>query len=199
MSTSERHRGYQEPQGTRFFEEFGYVLDYIPHGRPLSGRPRHYAMPTVQMLGESYFTLLEAELKHGAVVLLHERLYIGKEQREKVNRIVGRIGYEELTATAKAELPTVLEEFLESQESRFVEFFNEAQAVTPRMHAIELLPGIGKKSMWQIVDQREKRPFESFRDIRERTNVTDPAKTIARRIEEELRGESKYRLFTRSA
>jgi len=156
-------------------------------------------MPTVQMLGESYFTLLEAELKHGAVVLLHERLYIGKEQREKVNRIVGRIGYEELTATAKAELPTVLEEFLESQESRFVEFFNEAQAVTPRMHAIELLPGIGKKSMWQIVDQREKRPFESFRDIRERTNVTDPAKTIARRIEEELRGESKYRLFTRSA
>jgi len=85
-----------------------------------------------------------------------------------------------------------------NQEQRFLDFFNQAQAVTPRMHALELLPGIGKKSMWQIVNERERKPFISFKDIRERAGVSDPIKIIARRILEELSQESKYRLFTRT-
>ena len=65
------------------------------------------------------------------------------------------------------------------------------------MHALELIPGIGKKYMWQIVDEREKRPFESFKDLQERVNIPNPAKLLAKRVVEELMGESKYRLFTR--
>jgi len=180
------------------YEEYAYVLDYLPYGRPSSDRPRHVAIPTVQVIGESYFTLLEAELKSGAETSPHERIYIGKDRREKVNRIMGRISYEELTATAKAELQPVLEELTKNQELRFLDFFNQAQAVTPRMHALELLPGIGKKSMWQIVNERERKPFVSFKDIRERTGVSDPIKIVAKRILEELSQESKYRLFTRT-
>lgn len=180
------------------YEEYAYVLDYLPYGRPSSDRPRHVAIPTVQVIGESYFTLLEAELKLGAETSPHERVYIGKDRREKVNRIMGRISYEELTAKAKAELHPVLEELTKNQEQRFLDFFNQAQAVTPRMHALELLPGIGKKSMWQIVNERERKPFISFKDIRERAGVSDPIKVIARRILEELSQESKYRLFTRT-
>jgi len=180
------------------YEEYAYVLDYLPYGRTSSDRPRHVAIPTVQVIGESYFTLLEAELKPGAATSPHERIYIGKDRREKVSRIMGRINHEELTATAKAELQPVLEELIKNQELRFLDFFNQAQAVTPRMHALELLPGIGKKSMWQIVNQRERKLFVSFEDIRERTGVSDPTKTIARRIVQELSEESKYRLFTRT-
>jgi len=180
------------------YEEYAYVLDHLPYGRPSGDRPRHVAIPTVQVIGESYFTLLEAELKPGAATSPHERIYIGKDRREKVNRIMGRINYQELTATAKAELEPVLEELIKSQELRFLEFFNQTQAVTPRMHALELLPGIGKKSMWQIVNERERKLFVSFKDIRERTGVSDPTKIIARRIVQELSEESKYRLFTRT-
>jgi len=180
------------------YEEYAYVLDHLPYGRASGDRPRHVAIPTVQVIGESYFTLLEAELKPGAVISSHERIYIGKDRREKVNRIMGRINYEELTATAKAELQPVLEELTKSQEPRFLDFFNQAQAVTPRMHALELLPGIGKKSMWQIVNERERKPFVSFKDIRERTGVSDPMKIIAKRIVQELSEEAKYRLFTRT-
>jgi len=182
----------------RLYEEYAYVLDFLPTGRSSPDRPRHMAAPMIQVLGEEYFTLLEAELKPEVSVETQERIYVGKERREKVDRIIGRISYEELTASAKAELPVVLEKLIENQEKRFVDFFNKAQAVTQRMHALEILPGIGKKSMWQIVNERERKPFESFTDIQKRTSLAYPAKTIAKRIIEELSGESKYRLFTRA-
>jgi putative nucleotide binding protein len=182
----------------RLYEEYAYVLDYLQHGRAVTDKPRHLALPTVQVLGENYFTLLEAEVRSSIQINLNERLYIGKDRREQVNRIIGRISYDDLTANAKAELPSVLEKLIADQEQRFVSFFNNSQAITPRMHALELLPGIGKKSMWQIINARERKPFTSFKDIIERTSIGDPIKVIAKRILDELSGGEKYRVFSRA-
>jgi len=182
----------------RLYEEYAYVLDYLQFGRPAPDKPRHLALPTVQVIGETYFTLLEAEVRAGTQASLHERVYIGKDRREKINRIIGRISYNDLTANAKAELLSVLEELITNQEQRFVTFFNNSQAITPRMHALELLPGIGKKSMWQIINARERKPFTSFKDIQDRTSVGDPIKVIAKRILDELTGGEKYRIFSRA-
>ena len=180
------------------YEEHAFVLDYLPYGR--SGESsRHLVVPTAQIMGERYFTLLEAELKVGAMVTVHERIYIGRDRREKVDRIIGRIGYEQLTANAKAEIVPLIDELVKAQEKRFVDFFNNSLPVTPRMHSLELLPGIGKKSMWQIVNLREKRFFTGYDDIQKRTGLTDAKKIIAKRVIEELSGEPKYRLFTRVA
>jgi len=193
--------GYRQSAGfipPRLYEEYAYILDYLQHGRTSADKPRHLALPTVQVIGESYFTLLEAEVRAGTQVNLHERVYIGKERREKINRIIGRIGYSDLTANAKAELLPVLEKLIVNQEQRFVMFFNNSQAITPRMHALELLPGIGKKSMWQIINAREKKAFGSFKDIETRTSIGDPVKVIAKRILDELGGGEKYRIFSRS-
>ena len=182
----------------RLYEEYAYVLDYLQYGRPATDKPRHLALPTVQVIGETYFTLLEAEVRSGSQAALHERVYIGKDRREKINRIIGRIGYNDLTANAKAELLPVLEKLIANQEQRFVSFFNNSQAITPRMHALELLPGIGKKSMWQIINAREKKPFASFKEIQDRTSIGDPIKVIAKRILDELTGGEKYRIFSRA-
>ncbi len=182
----------------RLYEEYAYVLDFLQYGRPVADKSRHLALPTVQVIGETYFTLLEAEVRSGAPVNLHERVYIGKDRREKINRIIGRISYADLTANAKAEVLSVLEELIANQEERFVGFFNNSQAITPRMHALELLPGIGKKSMWQIINAREKKPFANFKEIQERTSVADPVKVIAKRILDELGGNEKYRIFSRA-
>ncbi len=179
------------------YEERAYVLDFLPHGR-LGARPGYRAGALVQVVGEEYFTLLEAVVKEGVVLKSYERVYVGKEARDKITYIIGRIGYEELTTTAKMELPTVLEKIVLDRESWFINFFNSAQAITPRMHALELLPGIGKKYMWQILGEREKKPFENFEDLQQRANMPNPAKLIAKRILEELAGESKHRLFTRA-
>ena len=182
----------------RLYEEYAYVLDFLQYGRPVADKSRHLALPTVQVIGETYFTLLEAEVRAGPPVNLHERVYIGKDRREKINRIIGRIGYDDLTANAKAEVLSVLEELIGNQEQRFVSFFNNSQAITPRMHALELLPGIGKKSMWQIINAREKKLFTNFKDIQDRTSVGDPIKVIAKRILDELTGGEKYRIFSRA-
>ena len=184
-------------QRRHVYEEYAYVLDYLPYGRS-SDRSRHLVVPTVQIMGEQHFTLLEAELKVGATVVVPERIYIGRERREKIDRIISRISYEQLTANAKAEVGPLINELVKKQEKRFVDFFNNSQPVTPRMHSLELLPGIGKKSMWTIVNTRERKPFTSYKDIEEKTGLTDVQKMVAKRIFEELSTESKYRLFTRT-
>ena len=85
-----------------------------------------------------------------------------------------------------------------NREEWFVQFFNTARAVTPRMHALELVPGIGKKYMWQVINEREKKPFENFEDLQKRTELPNPVKLVTKRVMEELSGDSKYRLFTRA-
>lgn len=185
------------PKRGQKYEEYAYVLDYLPHGRPGTDR-RYRAGALVQVVGEEYFTLLEAIVKETATVRSSDRVYVGKEARKKVTYIIGRIGYDELTSTAKMELLSVIEKMVLKRENSFVNFFNTSQAITPRMHSLELLPGIGKKYMWQIINEREREIFKSFEDLQQRANIPNPAKLIAKRIVEELSRESKYRLFTRA-
>jgi putative nucleotide binding protein len=184
-------------QRRHVYEEYAYVLDFLPYGRS-SDKSRHLVVPSVQIMGELHFTLLEAELKVGATVVVPERIYIGRDRREKVDRIISRISYDQLTANGKAEVTPLIDELVKKQEKRFIDFFNNSQPVTPRMHSLELLPGIGKKSMWTIVNTREKKPFTAYKDIEERTGLKDVQKMLAKRIFEELSTESKYRVFTRT-
>ncbi len=107
-----------------------------------------------------------------------------------------RVGFEDLTAVAQRELPATLERIVRANEPRFLRFFNEAEAVSRRFHLLELLPGIGKKTMWAIVQERRRGPFESFGSLEKRTRVKHPERLVAGRIERELKGaEDKYRLF----
>jgi len=179
------------------YEEYAYVVDYLPHGRP-SARPSYRAGALVQLVGEEFFTLLEATLREGLVLKPYDRVYVGKEGRQEITYIIGRIGFEELTSAARVELPSVVEKIVLNREAWFINFFNTAQAITPRMHALELIPGIGKKYMWQIINEREKTQFKNFDELQQRANIPSPAKLVAKRVLEELSGESKYRLFTRA-
>ncbi len=153
----------------------------------------------IQLIGEDYFTLLEATPKRDAEYNIRDRIFVGKGDRTLVGHILGRVTYDELTSAAKAELPFVIEEIVQSNEKRFVEFVNNSQPLTPRMHSLELIPGIGKRLMFHIIDLRERYPFESFEDLKERANLTDPVKLISRRVLKELSEEEKYYIFTRPA
>ena len=64
------------------------------------------------------------------------------------------------------------------------------------MHVLELLPGLGKKHMWEIVEERRVEPFKSFDDLKKRVKLLpDPLKIIVKRINSELQGKEKYYLF----
>ncbi len=189
---------HREKESRQLYEENAYVLDYLRFGKP-GIRGKFRAGAVVQMIGESYFTLLEANVRPGSEIKPLDKVYVGKESREEIAYILGRIGYDELTGNARMELDRAIEKIVLGKEKWFVDFFNTAQPVTPRMHALELIPGIGKKYMWNILDGRDKKPFESFEDLQNRVNIPSPSKLITKRIIEELSGESKYRLFTRSS
>ena len=181
---------------TRKYEEIAYVLDYLPQGRPAEMRMSYQREELVQAIGESFFMLLELIPIRDAQFSPRERLIIGREGNGKIDHVKGRIQYDDLTATAKNELPVVMEAVINANEVRFVKFFNTAGPITTRLHQLQLLPGIGKKTMWEILDERKKKPFSSFQDIVERVRIQDPRKVIAKRILMELQNEDKYQVFT---
>ncbi|NPA05535.1 MAG: DUF655 domain-containing protein [Crenarchaeota archaeon] len=197
MHRGRRRRGRREKE-PRYYELYAYVLDYLPLGNPIDRHPAHRNRPVVQLIGEDYFMLLEATPRPNASLSLKERVYVGpeKELRLKIQRIDTAITYDDLTSVARDTLNEVLEEIIKAKEKVFVEFFNIAGPITLRMHSLELLPGVGKKTLMKILKQRETRPFESFEDIRERVNI-DPVKAIKERIIAELKGGEKYYLFVK--
>jgi putative nucleotide binding protein len=81
---------------------------------------------------------------------------------------------------------------------KFLKFFNTAEAINTRLHQFELLPGFGKKHTEAILSERDKKPFESFEDLKGRVaNLPDPRKAIEKRLFEEIIGKEKYLLFSK--
>jgi putative nucleotide binding protein len=174
-------------------EEYAIVLDYLPTGRSSSVRSE----PVVQMIGEEKFTVLEAVPK-SPDIKIGERVYIGKGDRDKIAIIKGRLTYNDLTEVAKSELMTSVSNIIKGNEKKFVEIFNNAGPLNIRMHSLELLPGIGKKHLTAILEARDEKPFESFRDIVNRVSLLqDPVKLLAERVVLELKGESRFYILTK--
>ncbi len=180
------------------YEDRGIVLDFLPDGHPNDPRPIHLREPISQILGDTFFTMLEIVPQKGVTFAPMERVFIGRGDREKVERIKRRIGYEELTAAAKAELLPAVVSLVDEIPERFVEFFNRAAPLTTRYHQLELIPGIGKKLMWAVIEERKKGPFIDFADIESRVKgLVNPKTLVAKRIVAEVEGVDKYRIFVR--
>ena len=179
-------------------ETYVRVLDFLPYGHPGDSRPVYQKKPLVQAVGEDKFVLMELSPKKDKIPALYERVYIGEGEREVIDHVIKRLRYEELTPTARVELPYILEMLVKESEARFIKAFNNAKPITTRLHTLDLLPGIGKKLMWAIVEERKKGEFASFEDLTKRVKgLHHPEKILAKRIEEEITMEDiKYRLFT---
>ena len=168
------------------------VLDFLARGK---SRDRKME-PLAQVIGEKFFNLLEVVVKDDVSLKAMDKLYIGGDKREQVKYIRSRIRYPDLTNFAKKELNQTIKKIIDEDEVRFVSFFNKAGPITTRLHSLELLPGIGKKHMWEIIKSRKQKPFESFADLRARvTMLPEPKNMIVKRVIEELEENDRYRLF----
>jgi putative nucleotide binding protein len=174
-------------------EEKCIILDFLPHGYP----DRRHAEPIAQALGTDFFTLLEIVPREDVNLQNEEEVYIGKDKRDKVKFIRGSIEYKDLTNMSKNALPEIVERIIKENEKRFINFFNTSHMITPRMHQIQLLPGIGKKHLVDILEERKKKPFETLQELGERVKlVPDPIKIVVKRVMMEIEGNEKYYLFT---
>ncbi|MFQ5474741.1 MAG: DUF655 domain-containing protein [Candidatus Nanoarchaeia archaeon] len=178
-------------------EEQAIVLDFLPNGYPFDNRPAHRKTAIVQALGKSRFTILELVPKKEVFLQPNQEVYIGEGKRDQIHHILGKLQYDKLTNTALNTLTHVVGEMVKEKEEFFVSFFNKAQPLTTRMHQLELIPGLGKKHMWAIIEERDKEEFKSFEDLKSRVKLMpDPEKACIRRILEELSGKEKHHIFT---
>ena len=179
----------------RKYEEHAYVLDFKSRGKSITVRGRTGAI--VNAIGEERLALLEILGVENSTFDVGERIYIGKEGRTKVKSVLGKIDYTKISILTQNEIPRIIELIVTKNEKRFVDYLNNAQPITPRIHALELIPGIGKTYMNVLIQEREKKLFESYSDMEKRTGFKEPIKHLSQRILEEISGKTRMNLFAK--
>jgi putative nucleotide binding protein len=169
------------------------VLDVLPHGRSDDDRPQHQKEPLAFALGVDEFYIYELTLSDDDDIAFGDRIDLTAYGR------ITEVDFENLPSGARQELEYAVDDIVEADEQRFVDFYNDAQPITLRLHQLNLLPGIGKKLRNTILDERKRNPFESFEDLEERVSgLHNPREVLVERIQEELRDDDlKYRIFVR--
>ena len=209
MERRERYRGPPRRRDYRggprkkkqFIKKFREVviLDLLIHGHPEEDKPSWAKTPIAQVLTFSDFVLYEVKVnKNSTLEVQEQKTYEEFLNEEKLKEVLKKIDYNDLTSTSKALIQSILENEVVKYEEEFINFFNNSTSITPRMHALKLLPGIGQKHMWEILEARERQKFGTFQDIADRTSISNPAKLISQRIIKELQRDVKYYLFSKT-
>ncbi|MFW9969751.1 MAG: DUF655 domain-containing protein [Candidatus Odinarchaeota archaeon] len=209
MERRERYRGpprrrnyhggpKKKKQFIKKFREL-IILDLLTHGHPEEDKPSWAKTPIAQVLTFPDFVLYEVKFnKNSKIKVQEQKTYEEFLNEQKLGDVLKKIDYDDLTNTSKALIQPILETEVTKYEEEFINFFNNSASITPRMHALKLLPGIGQKHMWEILNAREKQKFNNFQDIADRTSITNPAKLIAQRIIKELQRDEKYYIFSKT-
>jgi putative nucleotide binding protein len=177
-------------------ERYVYVLDFLPAGR--STDRGYHREPVALAVGETELKLLEILPKPGVELAPGNRVAVVPVDgvAPPIDHVRRRLAYDELTTSARSELGPALEAIVRADPTRYLRFFNDSPSVSRRFHLLELLPGIGKKTMLAIVEERRRGPFASFADLEARLHLKNPERLLVGRIEAELQGvDDKYRLF----
>ena len=209
MERRERYRGPPRRRNyhggprkkKQFIKKFREVviLDLLIHGHPEEDKPSWAKIPIAQVLTFSDFVLYEVKVnKNSTIEVQEQKTYEEFINEEKLKEVLKKIDYNDLTSTSKALIQPILESEVIKYEEEFINFFNNSTSITPRMHALKLLPGVGQKHMWEILETRERQKFGTFQDIADRTSISNPTKLIAQRIIKELQRDVKYYLFSKT-
>ena len=180
---------------SRKYEEYAYVLDYSSQGKSKTVRGRDGVV--IIALGEERLTLLEILGVEDSTFDVGEKIYIGKEGRTKVQSVLGKLDYEQTTGSAQSELDNVVKTIVTENEERFVNYINNAQPLTPRRHSLELIPGIGKTYLKLLIEEINKQKFLNYQDLEERAGLKEPVIHLSKRIIEEIKGETQFKLFVK--
>ena len=151
----------------------------------------------ITALGEERLTLLEILGVEDSVFDIGEKIYIGKEGRTKVQSVLGKLDYKQISGSSQSEIDNVVKTIVTNNEERFVDYINNAQPLTPRKHSLELIPGIGKTYLKLIIEQINKQKFLNYKDMEERAGLKEPVNHLSKRIIEEISGETQFRLFVK--
>ena len=181
-------------------EEYAIILDYLPKGYGNVTKPK--GKPVSQAIGTEFFTFFQLAPKKDIDLEIQDKVYIGKGKRDKIYRVLGKLDTENLTTTSRIELRYAMEAIVDSNEEKYVDFFNTAGTISWDLHGLGLIPGIGPKTVNEILKERERKKFKSYDDIEKRVSaIKDVRELIINRVYEELdfspsRRKHRFYLFT---
>ena len=196
------YRGKDQRKKKQFIKKYRelIIIDLLLHGHPMEDKPSWSKTPIAQVITFPDFVLYEVKMNRDSEIKVQEKATYEEFMRQnKLRDVIKKIDYKDLTNTSKALLQQILEQQVANFEGEFINFFNNSTSITPRMHALKLLPGVGQKHMWEILNARNRQKFTTFQDISDRTSISNPTKLIAQRIIKELQREGvKYYLFSKT-
>ncbi len=173
-------------------DEYAYVLEYLPFGLQDSKDRKATAIVLTDSLG-----LLLVALKKDVKVEPGMKVYIGENKREEVHHIMQRITPDKLNGNGLEMLNDKIHEIVSQNEANYITIINRLGPINVRLHSLSLIPGVGKKIVQKIIEERNKGEFKSYNDFDERVGFTSGiAKSIEARIKEELENKDKYKIFT---
>ena len=143
----------------------------------------------VVAVNESKLLLCRLKPKAGIdQLLVTARVYIGEDssKRAHIAQVLGMTNLGRLANRIRADLPLVVQIFIEENEKHFIAaFFNVAGNMSLKQHAFELLQGVGNKKAMQMVEARGSSGFESLAALNEACNI-DAGELLAKRFLAEL-------------
>lgn len=197
----DRHRSTRKPfrKFQKRYEEKAIVLDVLS-SENIRRRDIAKGEIRVQVIGTTWFTLLEVTPDPAKEkIMVQERISLKRDDESKISKIVGRIDFQKLSNLGERGLERAIEDILSIEEKRFITWINQAEAISIRLHKLQLIKGIGPKFMNNIISERKLIPFTSYSDFEDRTKIKDIKNLLKQRIIDEIKGESiKYYLFTRA-
>ncbi len=173
-------------------DEYAYVLEYLPFGLPDSKDRKTEAIVLTDSLG-----LLLVALKKDVKIDTGIKVYIGENKRDEVHHIIERITPDKLSGNGLLMLKEKIGSIVSENEEKYMNIINKLGPVNVRLHSLSLIPGVGKKMVQKIIEERGKSIFKSYADFDERVGfMPGISNSIQERIEEELQNKDKYKIFT---
>ncbi len=175
-----------------------YLLDILQHGGV--DKAGHSWNPISQVIEVPSFNLYEVYLNKSKIqqLKLQQKIQVTGREDSPLGRPNKRLKYEQLTHASMQTLGLVLEQYVLENEARFIKFVNNVGPITIKRHYLEVLPGVGKKLMNEILENRHRKPFESFEELNSRISGFKPKEVFVKRIIEELEDqEMKHYLFVK--
>jgi len=173
-------------------DEIGYVLDFFMPTDRKSFRSKHTSL--VQIIGNKTFYLLECVPRLGATFIPGEKIYIGDQKRDKIQYIAGTVFPSSMTRSARLNLLDVCKKIVADNEQKFIKFINIAPPISAQHHSLGMLHGIGPHNLRDILEERAKKPFESYDDFKVRTDI-NIKQILAERLKREIEGNEIVCLF----
>ena len=141
--------------------------------------------------GSVFFALSEIKLQlirvralpNTEVQAVGSRIYIGldKSKRDIVSDVLGITRFRDLTSGVQLNLIDILTGIISDFPEKFISFYNRAGNLSLKMHAFEMLTGIGNKKAMEMVESRGRKGWATLEEIDSDCSI-NAAKLLAERF-----------------